>query len=206
MSFYSFDSSSDEAVEDGMVDMSGYVMVDVILGEERSTSWPRAEREADFEAIPETMRTRLTDYAANGGRLLITGAYVVSDLLHSMDDSIKVKTFADSVLHVGLATDKGARQGNVHVADTVFADRGFRFRFNTELSESQYAVESPDALRAVGDGAGLLLRYDENNLGAAVGYRGNHRVVVMGFPFESVRSAGERRALMRYAARYLLED
>ncbi len=59
-----------------------------------------------------------------------------------------------------------------------------------------YAVESPDALAPVKDGT-ILLRYAENNFGAATVYRGTYGVVVLGFPFESVIGQESRDMLMK---------
>ena len=91
----------------------------------------------------------------------------------------------------------------MHVVDSLFAQPGTAFGFTTELNESIYAVESPDALRPAGEGATLLIRYDENNLRAGVGYRGDHRVVTLGFPFEAVPTRGQRHRLMNRILAYL---
>jgi hypothetical protein len=202
----SFDSTSDEAVEEGSIDLSGYDVVDLILGEERTTGRERSGRKPNFTALPKSMRRRLDEYARGGGSLLVSGAYVASDLINAIRDTTEFRSFADSLLHISLATDKAARLNGIHVFDTTFAPAGFHIRFNTDPDEEQYAVESPDALRPVGDGARLLLRYDENRLGAAVGYRGSHRIFVMGVPFESVRGRRSRQDLMRYILSYLVSD
>ena len=68
--------------------------------------------------------------------------------------------------------------------------------FCTELNDRMYAVESPDALVPVKEGA-TLLRYAENNFGAATVYRGAYGVIVMGFPFESVIGQETRDTLMK---------
>ena len=203
---YSFDSASDEVVEDGLIDLASYPIVDLILGEERVSVRPRAARDSAFVTLSRAMRSRLIDYAAASGRLFLSGAYVGSELYNVMVDSMLSKMFADSVLHFSPATNKAALLGGVTASDTAFAHSAFRVRFNTGLDELQYAVESPDALRPVGEGASILMRYDENNLGAAVGYRGGHSVVVFGFPFESIIGKADRRALMRHVLDFLRRE
>ncbi|NNE46482.1 MAG: xanthan lyase [Rhodothermales bacterium] len=200
---FSFDSASDESVEAGLVDLSSYDVVDLILGEEKTTYWPRSGREPEFEALPSAMRARLSDYAHGGGALFVSGAFIGTDLFSAKHDSAGHRVFADSVLHIKWITDHAARLGGVHLSNATFAERVFRFRFNTELGEAVYAVESPDGLGPVGEGASVLMRYDENNLGAGVGYHGQHRAVTLGFPFETVNYRADRRHLMRLVLDFL---
>lgn len=58
-------------------------------------------------------------------------------------------------------------------------------------------MESPDAIVPATPEAHTVMRYSENNLSAAVAYRGNYRTFVMGFPFEAIRTPAEREKLMR---------
>ena len=41
-----------------------------------------------------------------------------------------------------------------------------------------------------------VMRYSENNLSAGVAYQGDYKTVVLGFPFESIRTDSEREAFM----------
>ncbi len=200
---YSFSSASDEAVEDGLVDLQSFRVVDLILGEERRISRPRSSRYADFEVLSPAMRLRLREYAREGGSMLLSGAHVGSDLYNVSLDSIDIKAFADSVLHLQLASDYASRSGEVYTVGGLLADESMPFSFNTRLSENLYAVESPDALRPVGEGAAVLARYAENNLGAAVGFRGGHRIVTLGFPLEAVHPDTKRRELIKLVLSYL---
>lgn len=40
------------------------------------------------------------------------------------------------------------------------------------------------------------MRYPENNLSAGVAYEGAYKTLVLGFPFEAIRTEAEREALM----------
>ena len=40
------------------------------------------------------------------------------------------------------------------------------------------------------------MRYSENNLSAGVVYKGDYKTCILGFPFEALRTASEREALM----------
>jgi hypothetical protein len=47
------------------------------------------------------------------------------------------------------------------------------------------------------------LRYLENNFSAAVGYKGNYGIVVLGFPFETILGEKNRIEVMNTILNYL---
>ena len=57
-------------------------------------------------------------------------------------------------------------------------------------------VESPDAIEPATKDAYTIMRYSENNLSAGVAYKGDYKTCILGFPFEALRTASEREALM----------
>ena len=64
-------------------------------------------------------------------------------------------------------------------------------------------VESPDAIEPSVPSAYTVMRYEENNLSAAVAYPGSdYRTFVMGVPFETLRD--ERPRLMKEITDFLL--
>jgi hypothetical protein len=77
------------------------------------------------------------------------------------------------------------------------------FQFNTSWRADIYRVDAPDAIRPANNSAVILLRYRENEFGAAIGFRPGHRSLVFGFPFETVLGQQERDVLMRAILNYL---
>ena len=200
-----FVSCSDEAVTDGMVSLKGYRFVDLILGKERATPWQRASmdsiRGVPYEAFSPPMRSAIADFLAGGGNLFVSGAYVATDLAASAAKDSSARLFARNVLHSSWVTDHAARNGMVVCTDTSFLPYGTELLFNTGFDERVYTVESPDAV-GPSEGSRTILRFAENLFSAAVGFRGNHGVVVAGFPFESVIEPGARFLLMQSVLRY----
>ena len=195
---YAFDSASDESVMDDADELRFYAAIDLILGEEKRTGRPRSDS-AYFAAFPEQLQSRLRNFAAGGGALLVTGAYVGSDLASTAADS----AFAAEVLRIRLQTDNAAATGDVFSIRNEFGLRFDDFRFVTDLNSHQYAVESPDAIEPVGD-AVRILRYTENNKSAAVAFDETSRGIIAGFPFEAIDSPEARAAFMRTALDFLL--
>ncbi|MBR1538712.1 MAG: hypothetical protein IJ636_04315, partial [Bacteroidales bacterium] len=77
-----------------------------------------------------------------------------------------------------------------------------RFIFNTELNDIVYAVESPDGLTPVGDGAYTIFRYAENNISAGVAYQGDYKTVALGFPVETLETQQQIDCLIGEIARF----
>jgi hypothetical protein len=201
-----FVSCSDESVSDGLVDLSQYRFVDLILGEEKETHWVRPAMDSlrgkQFQAFPIALQEALKRYTASGGNLLVSGSYIGTDLFkNTPPDSNGVK-FAKEVLKFSWATDHASRTGVVtSTKRPPFAAAG-TIRFNTSLREDIYQVEAPDAIWPAG-GSTLLLRYQDNQFGAAVGYRGSYGVVACGFPFETILGEQERDGFMKAVLQYL---
>lgn len=200
---YSFVSSSDEAVMDDKVDLRTYKMIDLILGEEKKTHWQKSYADSvngiQFETFPKKLQERLSDFLVKGKSIFISGAYVGSDIISGGDEaSIE---FAKNVIHLKLVTDHAAKSGDVFPTSNSFLKSMFSFKYSSELNDSIYAVESPDAI-APANGGETILRYSENQFSAAVGYKNNYGVVVFGFPFETVLKSDIRNELMRAILKY----
>lgn len=192
-----FVSASDEAVWDGQVHLANYPLIDLILGEERRTPWPKPVRPPSFEAFPAPLQAALQTYLRGGGRLFASGAYLTTDLFESRRPADSL--FARDVLHVRHRTNLAAKSGAVLPTSPAFPV--VPFRYEARLNPERYAVEAPDGLEPAAPDAQTLLRYAENNISAAVGMPGT--VVLFGFPFEAIRTAAAREAVLRAVLAYV---
>jgi len=64
-------------------------------------------------------------------------------------------------------------------------------------------VEAPDAIEPAGKGALCSFRYAENNSSAGVAYNGTNKIVMLGFPFETIINEKQRDQLMDQILRFL---
>lgn len=198
---FSFCSTSDESVEDGYVDLDDYKFVDLILGEEKKTSAPKYSNEIQYEAFSGALRGKIKRYFDTGGKMLITGAYIGTDL-YSLDDDSSCKKFANEVLKISLETGHAVKKGNVFSVNNSFMNLNDTFEFNTAFTDSIYKVEAPDEIGAI-NGSEILLRYAENNFSAGIGFIGNYGVVSFAFPFETIIGEKSRVGVMKSALKYL---
>jgi hypothetical protein len=204
---YSFVSSSRAAVMKKRVNLGTYAVVDIILGKQKTTSWPKPIMDSlkgrQFEAFPLPLREVLKEYLGGGGRLFLSGAYIASDAFARGKQDTTIIRFIRDNLHYALVTDYAARSGRISpIGAGLFPSREFT-GFEPEGNQDHYGVESADAIAPV-NGAQLLFRYSENGFSAGTGYRGEHSVVALGFPFEAIPSPDTRAELMGGILRYLL--
>ncbi len=104
-------------------------------------------------------------------------------------------------MHYSLVTDHAAKTGTVFPTRSSFLKDLWSFKYSTDLNDSIYAVEAPDAI-APQNGAQTILRYSENQFSAAIGYKNNYGVVVFGFPFETITKLEARNDVMRAIIKY----
>jgi hypothetical protein len=202
----SFVSCSDEAVMDSMVLLTRYGIVDLILGKECAT--PRVRPGLDslygirFMALPPAMRKELGAFAAQGGRLIVSGSRWAGELWSALHGDSSGIRFGRETLRTVFVTDHASRGGEVVSADPQFLPAGTSLLFNTVLNDSMYTVESPEGI-APTRGARTILRYSENSFSAAVGYTGESSMVLLGFPFETLLHRTDRDVLMKAMLRFL---
>lgn len=196
---YSFVSCSDEAVEDGNVNMNSYAYIDLILGKECQTKMGRGGvKPLEFKTFSQSMQQAITTYCQQGGNLFISGSYVGTDLWNNRltppDETDK--KFATEVLKYQWRVNQAAAEGCVKSVASPFGKPNGDYRFHNKLNADCYVVEAPDAIEPASPEAYTFIRYSENNLSAGVAYRGNYKTCVLGFPFETLRTAEERNRLM----------
>jgi hypothetical protein len=175
-------------------------MVDFIFGEEKKTPAPKYKDKIDFEVFPSWMCDLISSYLFGGGKLFLSGAYIGTDL-YSNPDSSGIR-FANNILKFKLKTGHAVKTGNVFSVNNSFLGVNNKLEFNTTFNDSIYKVEAPDELGEI-NGSEVLLRYSENNFSSAVGYKDNYRVVVFGFPFETILGEKLRALIMRSVLNYL---
>ncbi len=196
----SFISVSDEAFITAENDLKKYAFVDIIYGEEKATPCfhPTASGEQnkfDFTLLTPGMQKKLEKIAVGGGNIFISGAYVGTDPV-LRKDTVAIN-FAEEVLHYRWRTNHAVRKGKIYTTDYAKPLLHGPWKFNTDYDPEIYAAESPDAIEPAGSDAICAFRYTENNTSAGIAYRGDYRVVVLGFPFETIADANQRVGFMK---------
>ena len=201
---YTFSSASSSAVESGMMTLTDFNAIDLILGKQRTTTIGR-NTTIRHEVIPSAMQQRLRHYAEAGGALLVSGAYTLADLNTPED-----RAFAAEVL-------RATYGGHDTLANRVITPISIALKrqintcligeveFDTELSAEHYSLESVEIVMPVTEDAHTILLYD-SGMSAATAYSGTHRAIVMGFPIEAITNDDIRNRAMAKSLHYLLSE
>lgn len=171
--------------------------VDLVCGKQVTTV-VGSGLQKKYEVFPEEMQTALAAFAADGGNILASGAYIGTDIWDQIypfeKDSLGVvtaKKFATNVLGFKWAGNSASRKGvvkyqrNGKITDLPSES----LEVCNEINEKQYCVESPDGILPGVKGAESFLRYTDSGISAGIVHEGKgYRTVCLGFPIEALES------------------
>jgi len=184
---YNIVSCAKEAVEDGKVNLIGHDAVDLLLGLERNDGHSLN----DYKTFTPAMQQALQRFTNHGGALLVSGAYIGTDMTNNND-----RQFLQTIL-------KSNWGGRSQASSNQIKGLGTEMAYWKTLNEEHYAATSADILHPVKP-AYTAMQYADG-YGAAVAYRGSYRLFVMGFPFECIQGDQKQANIMRGILNFLLQ-
>ena len=181
---YSFVSCSRQAFEEGIVKPQSFDVVDIYMGLQRERGDALIRRPAYYNVTP-AMHTILANYTRQGGALLVSSSYLGEE---SQSMAATQALLAD-VLHARYegSITQWDEQGICGLGTTMEIPRW--------INPEQYPVTRPEVFSPTGS-AFTPLVYEQSRRSAAVAYRGAYRSVLLGFPFETIRSQYDRDRVM----------
>lgn len=197
-----FVSASLGAVIKGHINLANYKTVDLILGNQKTSIMGKGHNGAEFEVFPKKLRSALTAFLGKGGRLLVSGQYLASDLKNPAGDregaewgrKILGVEAVDSVAY----SVSGRLDGLPSPMDSKLQKR--RYGYSHTLNEQQYIVNRPDEIRAsdeMNGSAPFLTFSDTDGVAGLLLKEGKSRRAVMTVPFESFNDPNQRNLLMK---------
>jgi len=193
---YSFVSCSRDAATDSPTTLYSYPIVDFIIGKQLKTKVGRGHMAPIYSAFPKALQLLIKGYSEHGGRIIISGANVATDIWDSIDMDQESKDFAQNVLKYKWRTNFASKVGEVKSVQSPYPFEG-RYSFYTTPNENAYCVETPDGLEPVGENAWTVFRYSDNNISAGVAYKGTYSSIVLGFPIETLKSEDQIEQIIR---------
>ena len=177
----------------------GYLIIDLILGKQRQTITGTGGYGPRYAAFPPELQTRLTAYCCSGGNLLISGAYVASDLWDAPKTDSISQAFATKILKYKWMTGFGTQSGKVKPSQSPFRHLfDDSYTFYSQPNNQCYWIESPDVLQPASPDAYTVFHYDDNNKSAGVVYHGDdYKTVVLAFPIETIINTTQRNTLIK---------
>ena len=151
---YSYVTTSVDALDS----IAGYDAVDVILGKQKTTIMGK---DTSFHCMPMNLQHALTHYLQHGGRLLLAGAYIASDMTSEED-----KAFIKNQLHYEFRTTNASKTGKIRIERQL--EKG-NYTFRTEPNDTIIHTENADGIYPA-EGGIVVARFPEANVAAAIGY------------------------------------
>ncbi|MDD4727331.1 MAG: xanthan lyase [Dysgonamonadaceae bacterium] len=196
---YSFVSTSAKAVEDRTVILNNtYSIVDWILGKQREWSIARGAMMAKHKTFTKAHQQIITEYCNNGGNMIVSGAFVGTDLWDNTFADKADEDWAENTLKFKWRNNFGGVTGRIKSVTSPFTLLTGDYNYYNELNSESYVVENPDAIEPVGENAYTVFRYTENNLSAGTFHKDDkYNTCILGFPIESVKEESKRNALIK---------
>ncbi len=183
LSGYSFVSCQRDAMPD---DMSKYDVVDLIEGAQRKNDYGLL----NYKTFDKILQRRLAAYCKQGGKLLVSGAYIGSDM---QDDP----NFVQQIL-------KFKYGGRVSAKSVIKGLEMDSIPFYDSPSSEHYAPASLDVLLPYEGSEPLLYTARQEVVG--IGCRSPYRLFISALPVECIRGVNIRSNFMRKAMEYLFDN
>lgn len=179
-----------EALDNNLVKLDHYNLVDIAFGLQRNDGHSLVV----YKTFNETLQSKLRSYAKSGGRILVSGAYVGSDMTQPHE-----RSFMSDVLKTTFTgTDTNA--GN-NMVDGL----GLSFDIIRQINDRHFAATSVDRIAACDGRSFAAMRYQDGST-AGVAYDGtDYKSFVMGYPYECINNVRTRQQVMKGLLGFLLK-
>lgn len=179
-----------EALDNNLVKLDHYNLVDIAFGLQRNDGHSLVV----YKTFSETLQSKLRSYAKSGGRILVSGAYVGSDMTQPHE-----RSFMSDVLKTTFTgTDTNA--GN-NMVDGL----GLSFDIIRQINDRHFAATSVDRIAACDGSSFAAMRYQDGST-AGVAYDGtDYKSFVMGYPYECINNVRTRQQVMKGLLGFLLK-
>lgn len=179
-----------EALDNNLVKLDHYNLVDIAFGLQRNDGHSLVV----YKTFSETLQSKLRSYAKSGGRILVSGAYVGSDMTQPHE-----RSFMSDVLKTTFTgTDTNAGNNMVD---------GLRLSFDIirQINDRHFAATSVDRIAACDGRSFAAMRYQDGST-AGVAYDGtDYKSFVMGYPYECINNVRTRQQVMKGLLGFLLK-
>ena len=179
-----------EALDNNLVKLDHYNLVDIAFGLQRNDGHSLVV----YKTFSESLQSKLRSYAKSGGRILVSGAYVGSDMTQPHE-----RSFMSDVLKTTFTgTDTNA--GN-NMVDGL----GLSFDIIRQINDRHFAATSVDRIAACDGRSFAAMRYQDGST-AGVAYDGtDYKSFVMGYPYECINNVRTRQQVMKGLLGFLLK-
>ena len=189
LTLYNIVSADADAVATGLVSLRDINAVDLVLGLQQDDGHSLVR----YQAMSLNLQQQLRQYAHLHGSLLVSGAFLGSDM-QSEDD----RRFLSDILHCRhTATNRSASES--------VQGLGLTTPIYRQPNAQHYFAPRCDVLEPTTKGAFPIMSYPNGN-SAAVAYSNKGQgMVAVGFPLECIKNKKQRRDIISTLVKYVLQ-
>ena len=192
-----FCSASADAFQTDTLIRDRFRHADLICGKQVTTKTGNGSYPDRYRIFTSGMQDAVRDFCSNGGNILVSGAYIGTDIWDRVyetecDSTFRAESikFAENVLGYRWITGFGSKEGKVKASGDFTAapeEGALEFSYNTDYSSSCYRVENPDGIAPATPSGKTILKYTDSGISAGIcNDTGRYRTVIIGFPFETI--------------------
>lgn len=205
---HGFSSCSNEAFCNDTTLSSGVWTVDLICGKQLTVTDARGHQ--NFTIFTSQMQDAIRRHTAGGGNVIVSGAYIGTDIWDLVYPFIVDKDFrkqsidfAQNVL--GYKWQGGFASKNARIVPYGDTATG-AIEFHNVQNSDVYCVEAPDGIAPASSAAQTILRYEDSGVSAGIKNQGNgYRTVCLGFPIETLKNEDDIDAILSLCLTFLAE-
>ena len=203
--FYS--CSNERFISDSLFSQAAWT-IDLICGKQVTTVTGNRQ---EYQVYPYEMQKALKAATDKGTNMIVSGAYIGTDL----DDSIypvkvdstyraDVIDFAKNVLGYKFVTNQASRRGRIQPVANKVITALKPLQIVTAMNPDIYCVESPDGIAPASKAGTTIYRYADSSIPAGVVHEGKgYRCISFGFPIETLEDEDSIRELISTTLEYL---
>ena len=189
-----FDSCQHIAITNDLVALTNYPIV----------IWACGNESTGDESFSSAEQAKVAAFLAGGGNFFTSGSEIAWDLDRASGPTTADRNFIHNQLHAAYVADSSSVWNFAAVTNSIFT--GNPNGTFDDGSKGIYLVGFPDLITPVNGGATAGVNYSNVTSGAAGilydGAAGGGKVIYLGFPFETITTAGVRNDYMADALNF----
>ena len=182
-------------------------VLDLICGKQIKTPVGNGVR---YEVFPKEMRQAIREYSLSGGNILVSGAYIgtdIGDCIYPIQadstECARTAEFAAEILGFKFTTNHASRKGEVVPVANGLKLKQVPVQIVTQPDPDVYCVESPDGITPASSSGHTIYRYADSGVSAGVAYEHNGRKsIALGFPIEALSGEDMIRSIIETSLEY----
>lgn len=190
---YNIISTSLSALNKGYVHLEHFNVVDLAFGLQKDDS----QLGLHYKTFTPTLMNYVERYLSNGGKLLVSGSYIGSDML-SADESV----FCTKWLKYRYENRWNEMASCYKRWNGRTIGLGMEYDVYNAVNPEHYAATHAESIVAE-PGAICAMAYS-NGISAAVGFKGTYSTMSAGFPLECIKNKSQRNSVMQGLLAYLM--